>query len=143
LSLAIKHYDPYQDAEERNIRVFEAPINNIRGYYQRTEDHVAILVDSRMGYAQKRCVVAHEVAHDRYSSGPIRKPETFMERIEYQKHEYFIDRKAAENLMDTDTVLSFIHSNPDAAIYDLADHFSVTERLARIRIEALKLEGLL
>jgi hypothetical protein len=94
-----------------------------------------------MDYAQKRSVVAHEVAHDMYSCGPLEKPGTFAERLAYRKHEFFIDRKAAENLMPEDSVLSFIHSNPDAAIFELAEHFSVTEKLARIRIEALKLEG--
>jgi Zn-dependent peptidase ImmA (M78 family) len=58
-------YDPYQDAEDRNILIFETPISQIKGYYQRTGTYAAILVDSGLSTAEKRSVVAHELAHDR------------------------------------------------------------------------------
>ncbi|MDI6816864.1 MAG: hypothetical protein QME41_06715 [Actinomycetota bacterium] len=34
------HYDPYQDAEDRDIHIFETPISHIKGYYQRTGTYV-------------------------------------------------------------------------------------------------------
>ena len=144
--MAVKHdmqYDPYQDAEERSILIFETPISQIKGYYQRTGSYTAILVDSDLSTAEKRSVVAHELAHDRYSAGPIKKPKTLRERLYYRQHENFIDKKAAENLMPVHTVRSFLAKNPDATIYDLAEFFNVSEHLAHVRIETLLNEGLL
>lgn len=144
--MAVKHntqYDPYRDAEERDILIFETPISQIKGYYQRTVSYTAILVDSGLTTAEKRSVLAHELAHDRYSAGPIKEPKTLRERLYYQQHEKFIDKKAAESLMPVHAVYSFLEKNPEACIYDLAEFFNVSEHLAHVRIDTLLNEGLL
>ncbi|HEY3374629.1 MAG TPA: hypothetical protein VGK02_06165 [Candidatus Aquicultor sp.] len=77
------------------------------------------------------------------TTAPIEKPKTLRERLYYQQHEKFIDKKAAESLMPVHTMRSFLAKNPEACIYDLAEFFNVSEHLAHVRIEALINEGLL
>ncbi|MDI6816863.1 MAG: ImmA/IrrE family metallo-endopeptidase [Actinomycetota bacterium] len=88
-------------------------------------------------------MIAHELAHDRYSAGPIKKPKTLRERLYYRQHENFIDKKAAESLMPVHAVRSFLEKHPESTLYDLAEFFNVSEHLAHVRIKALLNEGLL
>lgn len=134
-------YDPYLEAEARGINIFEATLRIINGYYRRTKADSTILIDSERTEIEKRCILAHEIEHDQYTVGIFTKAHSFNGKLYQAKHEKFIDRKSAEKLMPLEDIKEYLKNNPEATLYELADFFSVTERIAHIRIEFLVNNG--
>lgn len=134
-------YDPYIEAEYKNIYVYEANLDIADGFYQRTNKGAVALINKHLTEAGKRSALTHELMHHEYSAGTSTKAKTFHEKLCRSKHEKFIDRKAAEKLMPLEDIRQFLKNTPEATVYELADFFSVTERFMRIRIELLISEG--
>lgn len=133
-------YDPYLEAEYRNIYVHETSLDVADGFYRRSSKGAVALINSCLTEAGKRCALTHELMHDEYSVGITTRAKTFLEKLYRAKHERFVDRKATEKLIPEQELVDFLTKNPKAAIWDIADYFSVTERYVRIRLESPELK---
>jgi len=132
-------YDPWEEAVKKGLETIEMDMLIAGGYYCR--DYQLIIVNKNLSSPQKREALAHELAHHDYSAGIAICCESYLESIYQGAHEKFIDRKAAEKLMPIEDVEAYLKNNPEATVYELAEFFSVTERMARIRIESLINKG--
>lgn len=128
-------------AEQESIFVHETGLHGTDGYYQRTKSDATILLEHNLSETEKRCILIHEIMHHKYT--PDGFTAALFDKFCYAKHEKFVDLKAAEKLMPLEELKKFLKNSPEATIYELADFFSVTERMAHIRIEFLANEGLL
>ena len=135
-------YEPVIEAEKHNIFVHETDLRGIDGYYRRTKQKAIMLVEKNLPLAEKRYVIEHELQHHKYTVGTLQnKATTYYDKLYKEAHEKFIDRKAAERLIPLDELKQFIANNPEASVWEVTEFFWVPERLVRIRIESLLLEG--
>lgn len=134
-------YNPYSDAEARNIYVCEANLDAVDGFYRRSSKGAVALINSCLTEAGKRCALTHELMHDEYTVGITTRARTFLEKLYRAKHEMFIDRKTAETLITKADLIAYLKNNPEAELWDIAEFFCVTERMVRIRVELFKNEG--
>lgn len=87
----------------------------------------AIAVDSRLGRIERRCAMAHELAH-------VDLGDVHMEGRAGRRNEDAADQLAARRLIVLDDLLAVIHS-PDHAT--AASDLDVTEHILRVRLRHL------
>jgi len=123
----------YELADSENIKIDDFPMSAISSQSQMTLDgscHIAL--DSRQfrTQAEEKVALGHEVGHcltgsfyNRYSRFDLR-----------VRHERRANKKAAYILIPLDVLITALES-PWNSVFDLAEHFGVTENFMRITLE--------
>lgn len=128
-----------QLAEAENIAVEYSKLRHpVRGFYWHPIDAYPIIglsLKLHSDYRLHRCVLAEELGHHFTSSGEriAKKHHSLQDRLMIDKCEYKALRWAAKHLVPENDLLDAV-SEGLYEIWELADHFSVTEDMMRFRL---------
>lgn len=128
-----------QLAEAENIAVEYSKLRHpVRGFYWHPVDACPIIglsLKLHTDHRLHRCVLAEELGHHFTSSGEriARKHHSVQDRLTIDKCEYKALRWAANYLIPENNLLDAV-SEGLCEIWELADHFSVTEDMMRFRL---------
>lgn len=125
------------------IRLEEAPLDNLSGEVERTDDgNYIIRINAGDGEQRKRFTMAHEFGHvalghlERNGNKFLRDPAERGTPFDYKPEERDANLFAAELLMPSQVVRDAIH-NGHKDIVDLAELFHVSRQAMRVRLVRL------
>ncbi len=89
-----------------------------------------ILLDTSLSRVERKCALAHELVHVQRGGGscdPYR-----------EKEERIVDRIVAERLVPLGELMAFCHAREVVEPWEVAEHFDVTDDVARLALERLQ-----
>ena len=140
-------WNPWRALRERRhleMRRVDLPDEVGGAVYWPTRDFVAVLIDKRLGRVERRCALAHELVHDERGGGvPSEGMPPQWEAIRV-KDEHAVDDEVARRLVPLDELASVVSAMSDLGegveAWQVAEHFDVTEAVARRALELLAAE---
>lgn len=124
--------DPFQITKEKNIILVNAPLVDIRGFYQYYKRQHIIYIDQDLTEHQKEFVCAHELGHmmmHRNSNAIFMDTHTFFVKNKYENEA----NEFAINLLVPDDV---IYNNQELTTGQLSRLLGYEEALINLRIKS-------
>ena len=135
-------FNPYELLKEQSdiFLGFEELPGKLRGLYHKDKEATIILLNKNLNIVERRCVLTEELAHHFLGHYTGFSCSTYFERLSCNKQEKDALRWAVNKLIPDNELKEFIEHNPEAEIWDLTEHFWVTEEMAIFKLELIKRE---
>lgn len=130
----------YQTLQQSGIKFFDYKIGKPKAITICLNNQYGIFIDTSEinSEAEEYCMIAHEGGH--CATGCTHSVSSSLDLIE--KHEYKADKWAVHQIIPIDNLRSLLKSGC-IEIWEIAEHFGVTENFVRRAMDIYKREGLL
>ena len=121
------------------IKEFATLPDEILGYYYCDGDYYIILINESIRNNERlyRCILAEEIGHYRTTIGDItpRKYMCYRDRLRIDKMELQALKWAADFMIPTDMLLSYLQDRIQPTVAELVDYFFVTQEFMMQKLE--------